>query len=76
MTAPSHVRPDHRSIETTCKLSGRKVHRTNQGANVLEARLAIGKMQELLFKLEEKENPSILKYNFLSRSDPHLLSHQ
>ena len=55
-------------IETKNNIKLRKVHRTNQGSNFL--RDILGNIYiEPEPRLEEKDNPSTLKYDFPSRKE-------
>ena len=47
----------------------KKLHRTNQGSNLLEAVLAGETMQEPRSNLEEKDNRNILEDDFSSRTN-------
>ena len=61
-------------IEIESNLRRKKLHRTNQSSTFFEAVVAINIMQESLSNLEEKVNPSILKDDFSSRTDPFIFT--
>ena len=58
-----------RFIEIKSNLRRKKVHRTNQGSNFLG-----GQFWQYRSNLEEKVNPSMLKVDFSSRTDPSIFA--
>ena len=77
MTSVFYARPHGRVIEIKSKFGRKKLHRTNRikAPIFLEPVLARGTMWEPQSNLEEKDNPSFLKYDFSSRAN-HPFSHQ
>ena len=57
-------------LKIQSNLRKKKLYRTKQGSNILETTLAIEIMEEPQSNLEDKVNPSILKDDFSSRTDP------
>ena len=67
MATVFHVLPYGRVIEIQSNLRRKKLHRTNQNSNFLGA-------IEPQSNFEEKVNPSILKDDFSSRTDPFIFT--
>ena len=69
MTAVFHVRPYGRFIEILGNLKRKKLQRTNQGSNICGGSFSNRDNVRAQYTLEEKDNSSILKDYFSSRTD-------
>ena len=76
MTAVFHAWLYDRFIEIQSNLRRKKLHRTNQGSNVLGGSLSNrdNVRVPIQFRREEKVNPSILKDDFSSRTNPSIFT--
>ena len=74
MSTVLHAWPNGRFIEIQSNLSRKQLDRMNQGSNFLAGFLVIEIMQECQSNLKEKDNPSILKEDFSSGTDPSIIT--
>ena len=70
MTTIFHARPYGRFMEVQSKLRRKKLHRTNQDSDFLGDSFSKGDNVTGPSNLEEKDNLSILKDDFSSRTNP------
>ena len=68
-----HARLDGRFIEINHNLKRKKLHRVNKRLIFLVTVLAIETIQVPQSNLEEKDNPTILKFDFSSKIDPFII---
>ena len=74
MTTIFHARTYSRFMEVQSKLRRRKLHRTNQDSDFLGDSFSKGDNVTGPSNLEEKDNLSILKDDFSSRTDPSIFT--
>ena len=74
MTTVLHTQPYCRFIGIQSNLRRKRLQEQTKVPIFLKAVLVIEIMQESQSSLEEKVNPSILKYEFSSRTDPSILT--
>ena len=70
MATVFHIWAYGRFIEIQSNLRRKKLHRTNQGSNFLGGSFSNRDNIKVESNLEEEVNPSILKDDFSSRTDP------